>query len=201
MTAIVAGRFDSFSTAESVASRLKARGFADQDLSLFYVNPPGQHAAYAVGGDHAADAGARKSGAGAIAGVVIGAAAGAAVGAMLVSALAAVPPVSILVLVIAVGLGAYLGSLAGALALARDGRRNPVTGQPPVRNAGVLLAAHVSSGDTAAVADLLRREGAKDVERADGQWVDGRWVDFDPLVPPVPADARRQAPGSRPRAE
>ncbi|MCY1204241.1 hypothetical protein D9M68_475140 [compost metagenome] len=50
-------------------------------------------------------------------------------------------------------------------------------------------------------ADLLRREGAKDVERADGQWVDGRWVDFDPLVPPVPAGARRAAQGRRPRTE
>lgn len=201
MTAIVAGRFDSFSTAESVASRLKARGFADQDLSLFYVNPPGQHAAYALGGDHAADAGARKSGVGAIAGVVIGAAVGAAVGAMLISALSAVPPLSILVLVLAVGLGAYLGSLAGALTLARDARSNPVTGQPPVRNAGVVLAAHVPGGDTAAVADLLRQEGARDVERAEGQWVDGRWVDFDPLVPPVPADVSRHGQDSRPRTE
>lgn len=191
MSAIIAGRFDSFSTAETMASRLKAQGFADKDLNLFYVNPPGQHAAYPLGGDHAADAGARKSGIGAMAGVLIGAAVGAAVGAALISAVSAAPPLSILVMVFAVGLGAYLGSLAGALALARNVRRDPLTGQPPVRNAGVVLAAHVASGNPAAVADLLRQGGAKDVERADGRWVDGRWADFDPTVPPVPAENPR----------
>ncbi|WP_455288538.1 hypothetical protein [Cupriavidus necator] len=189
MSAIIAGRFDSFATAETMASRLRARGFADKDLNLFYVNPPGQHAVYPLGGDHAADAGARKSGFGAIAGVLLGAAVGAAVGAALISAVSATPPLSILVMVFAIGLGAYLGSLAGALALARNARRDPLTGQTPVRNAGVVLAAHVTSGDTATVASLLRQGGAKDVERADGHWVDGRWVDFDPLVPPVPVEA------------
>ncbi|SOY68044.1 DUF6861 domain-containing protein [Cupriavidus taiwanensis] len=196
MSAIIAGRFDSFSTAETAASRLRAQGFADQDLNLFYVNPPGQHAAYAIGGDHAADAGARKSGVGAISGVLIGAAVGAAVGAALVAALGETPPMSILVLVFAIGLGAYLGSLAGALALARNAGRNPRTGQPPVRNAGVVLAAHLTSTDTATadtVATVLRQGGARDVERAEGQWVDGRWADFDPLVPPVPADTRQRS--------
>lgn len=196
MSAIIAGRFDSFSTAETAASRLRAHGFSDQDLNLFYVNPPGQHGAFAIGGDHAADAGARKSGVGAISGVLLGAAAGAALGAALVAALGSTPPMSLLVLVFAIGLGAYLGSLAGALALARHAGRNPRTGQPPVRNAGVVLAAHLASADTATVdtvATVLRQGGAKDVERAEGRWVDGRWADFDPLVPPVPADARERS--------
>jgi hypothetical protein len=127
--------------------------------------------------------------------VLIGAATGAAVGAALVAALGATPPMSILVLVFALGLGAYLGSLAGALALARNAARNPRTGQPPVRNAGVVLAAHLTSADTATadtVASVLRQGGAQDVERADGQWVAGRWADFDPLVPPVPAESRKR---------
>ena len=57
----------------------------------------------------------------------------------------------------------------------------------PVRHAGVLLAAHVDDANTALVATELRRGGARDVERAEGQWRDGRWEDFDPLAPPVPA--------------
>jgi hypothetical protein len=188
MSSIIAGRFDSFARAETTASRLRAQGLPEEDLSLFYVNPPGQHGAYPIGGDHAADSGARKSGTGAIGGVVIGAAIGALAGAGMVAALSALPPLSVLIVVFGVGLGAYLGSLAGALALARDGGRNPRTGQPPVRNAGVLRAAHVTHANDELVADLLRKGGAKDVERADGRWSEGRWIDFDPLVPPVPAE-------------
>ena len=40
---------------------------------------------------------------------------------------------------------------------------------------GVLLAAHVSADNTSLVANELRRNGAQDVERAEGQWRDGRW--------------------------
>ncbi len=52
--AIVAGRFDSFAKAETTAGRLRAQGVAEEDLSVFYVNPPGQHATYPIGGDIAA---------------------------------------------------------------------------------------------------------------------------------------------------
>ncbi|MFJ5383436.1 hypothetical protein ACIPID_17345, partial [Cupriavidus sp. CER94] len=90
------------------------------------------------------------------------------------------PWVLVLVMAFATGVGAYAGSLMGALAGTERG-----TG--PVRHAGVLLAAHVSDANTALVASELRRGGARDVERAKGQWRDGRWEDFDPLAPPVPA--------------
>ncbi len=185
--AIIAGRFDSFAKAETTAGRLRAQGVAQEDLSVFYVNPPGQHATYPIGGDTAVDAGARRSGVGAITGVLLGATAGAALGAALVTILAVSPPVSLFVLVFAVGLGAYVGSLVGALALTRGGRAEGRGGRPPVRNAGVLLAAHVEPANAGLVCDLLRKGGAHDIERAQGHWREGRWADFDPLAPPVPA--------------
>lgn len=187
MSTIIAGRFETFDRAETTASRLMAQGVRQDDLTMFYVNPPGQHGTYPIGGDEAVDPAARKAGPGAGRGIVIGAAIGFAIGICLVAAARAwfataapQPWVLVLVMAFATGLGAYAGSLMGALAKtdARSG---------PVRHAGVLLAAHVSADNTSLVANELRRNGAQDVERAEGQWRGGRWEDFDPLRPPVPA--------------
>lgn len=185
--AIIAGRFDSFAKAETTASRLRAQGVAEEDMSVFYVNPPGQHATHPIGGDTAVDPGARRSGIGAIAGVLLGATAGAALGAAIITILGVSPPVSLFVLVFATGLCAYVGSLVGALSLTRDARNEGRRGRAPVRNAGVLLATHVEPANAGLVCDLLRKGGARDIERAQGHWREGRWADFDPLAPPVPA--------------
>ncbi|MGY8525760.1 hypothetical protein [Paracidovorax citrulli] len=188
MSLIIAGRFDTFPQAEAAASQLFSRGFAEDDVTLFFVNPPGQHGSFPIGGDVAADHGARKSGGGAGRGIVIGAIGGAVIGAVVVAMMQA----SVLVLALATGLGAYLGSLVGALAMTRDPDRVPATpsNREPVkteRDAGVLLAVHVDPQTRDVAAEVLRAAGAKDLERAHGRWSEGRWVDFDPLTPPVPA--------------
>lgn len=188
MSLIIAGRFDTFAEAEAAAGQLFSRGFAEEDVTLFFVNPPGQHGRFPIGGDVDVDAGARKSGGGAGRGIVIGAIVGAVIGAVALAAMQA----SVLVLALATGLGAYLGSLVGALAMTRDPDRVPSApqGRPEVkteRDAGVLLAVHVEAQTRDTAAEVLRAAGAKDIERSQGRWSDGRWVDFDPLTPPVPA--------------
>jgi len=52
------------------------------------------------------------------------------------------------------------------------------------RPAGVIVAVNVnhSAGDN--VVQTLRMHGAKDVEKADGEWRDGQWVDFNPVSAP-----------------
>ena len=57
MSLIVAGRFQTFDKAEQAASRLFSRGVLEDDVSLFYVNPPGQHAIFPTGGDVDVDLG------------------------------------------------------------------------------------------------------------------------------------------------
>lgn len=187
MSTIIAGRFDTFARAETTASRLMAQGVRQDDLTMFYVNPPGQHGTYPIGGDEAVDPAARRAGPGAGRGILIGAVVGFGIGACLAAATrawfapeAVQPWVLVLAMAIATGVGAYVGSLMGALA-----KTDRSAG--PVRHAGVLLAAHVSEDNTSLVAGELRRGGAQDVERAEGQWHDGRWEDFDPLAAPVPA--------------
>lgn len=188
MSLIIAGRFDTFEQAENAASQLFARGFAEDDVTLFFVNPPGQHGRFPIGGDVATDEGARKAGGGAGRGIVIGAIVGAVIGAVALALMQA----SMLVLALATGLGAYLGSLVGGLAMTRDPDRVPSApaNAPQTkteRDAGVLLAVHVDAQSRDTAAEVLRAAGAMDIERAQGRWSQGRWVDFDPLKPPVPA--------------
>lgn len=188
MSSIIAGRFDTFPAAEAAATALFAQGFAEADVTMFYVNPPGQHSRYPIGGDRDVDPGARKAGKGAGGGVVLGAVAGAVIG----TAVLAFWQTSLLVMVLAAGIGAYLGSLVGALALTRDPareRQHAAPGAPKtVRDAGVLLAVHVSGENRDTAIRVLRSAGAHDTERASGKWQDGKWVDFDPLRPPMPAE-------------
>src|SRR6476659_7084679 len=102
MSLIIAGRFQTFRAAESAAQRLFARGFVEEDVTLFFVNPSGQHARYPIGGDVGTDPGAQAAPKGAGRGVTLGAVIGAVVGAA-VFALFKAP---LLVSAIAAGVGA-----------------------------------------------------------------------------------------------
>jgi hypothetical protein len=191
MSSIIAGRFPTFPAAEAAAGALFQRGFAHDDVSVFYVNPPGQHAKYPIGGDRDVDPGARKTGKGASGGLVIGA----VVGAMLGIGVVSVVGMSLLVMMLAAGVGAYLGSLIGALALTRGGKGeaavNEATGEKAVRDAGVLLAVHVTEANRPTAVSVFKQAGAEDVETANGTWRNGDWADFDPLEPPVPVEQGR----------
>ncbi|PXW27594.1 hypothetical protein [Paraburkholderia caballeronis] len=183
MSLIVAGRFTTFDDAETAIGRLRSNGFVDEDISLFYVNPGGQHARFPVGGDRYADPQARTASLGAGAGV----AAGALIGIVVALALSYFLFHTLLVLAIAAGIGAYVGSLAGAMWQTRGGGHRPTPdaahepdGTPRTRESGVLLAVHVSPQTQQRAAELLRDAGGMEVERASGRWQDGRWADFDP---------------------
>jgi hypothetical protein len=182
MSLIVAARFTTFPTAEEAAQRLFNSGFVEEDVTLFYVNPAGQHARYPIGGDIATDVGAAEAPKGAGKGVTIGAVVGAAVGVGIFTVFAA----PLLVSIIAAAVGAYVGSLAGAMAHTRKGgrlgRHSPH--QDEERDSGVLLAVHVSPDSQYEAARILRDAGGAAIERATGRWQQGRWADFDPTRPP-----------------
>lgn len=190
MSLIVASRFTTFNNAEAAIDRLHNHGFVDEDLSLFYVNPGGQHALFPVGGDRFADPQARWAS--------LGAGAGAAAGAMIGLVVAVVFSLlflrSLIVLAVAAGVGAYVGTLLGALWQTRGGghgRRPDIghdpDGTPKARESGVLVAVHVSPETQAEAAQVLEEAGGMEVERANGRWQHGQWTDFDPTrtVEPV----------------
>jgi hypothetical protein len=51
MAAIVAGRFDTFDQASAVAKHLYTQHFGQEDVTIFFLNPAGQHARFPLGGD------------------------------------------------------------------------------------------------------------------------------------------------------
>ncbi len=177
MSLIVAGRFSTFSGAERVVRKFLSQGFARQNISVFFVTPPGQHAQYPIGGDQYADPGARLAARGAARWMGGGAAVGALAGAALYLTLWRYWFIPIACL----SVGTYIGSLIGAL---RRTRQQTARFAHHGRDTGVMLAAHVTEENAPSAVQILKQSGAADVEKATGIWEEGRWKDFDPCAAP-----------------
>ncbi|MBB5463219.1 MULTISPECIES: hypothetical protein [unclassified Paraburkholderia] len=184
MSLIVAARFTTFPAAESAAQKLFDAGFVEEDVTLFFVNPRGQHARFPIGGDTDTDPGAREAPKGAGMGVTIGAVIGAVIGV----AIFAVFSAPLLVSLIAAGVGAYVGSLVGAMSRTTERGKSDhrVPYHEESRDSGVLVAVHVSPDNQLDAARVLREAGGVSIEKATGRWQQGRWADFDPLKTPEP---------------
>lgn len=186
MSLIVAARFQTFDEAEGAARALKEIGITEDALHTFFVNPPGSHDRYPLGGDRAND----PDSAGAPVGAIAAGAAVGLIGAVVGGVLALALTDSLLPIVAAGGVGAYVGSLIGAVFVL--GKKRPRRSLRDARDAkvnqgrasGVMLAVHTSPEQQNAVANVLRSKGGIEVERANGRWEDGKWRDFDPLVTP-----------------
>lgn len=198
MSLIVAGRFTTFADAQAAANRLFEAGFVQEDVTLFFVNPRGQHARFPIGGDRYADPQAAHASKGAGKGGAIGAVIGAVVGVALFGAFSS----PILILLVAAGVGAYVGSLAGAMSHTRGGGKVPDRDVPhESRDSGVLLAVHVSPDNQLEAARVLREAGSLEIERAHGRWQHGRWADFDPTKDVEPLSVPPGAAEAAPRTE
>lgn len=198
MTTIIAGRLQQQAAVEDTIEELARAGFARDRITSFYVNPPGQHDAYPIGGDQALSPGAKETDKGAAIGVATGAAAG----------LAAAPflgPVGV-----ATGslLGAHVGGLVGGLSRMKERGEAGEHGEEaenvvPLRKSGLLVAAAVEDNEQEEHAiRILRSLGATDIERADGTVENSDWVDFDPLSTPAfveysPEPTRADGPNQR----
>lgn len=191
MTLIVAARFQTFDQATVAAQKLFAEGFTEDDVHTFYINSAGEHGRFPLGGDRVADPDAKGGHLGAMA----GASALGLVFALLGGLIAARMAAPILIVIASAGVGAYLGALAGALwIVGRDKRKRQAAPgvpemHPAVRAAGVMLALHVPVGKEALARQVLRESGGRDIERAQGRWLNGKWEDFDPLTPPKHVEA------------
>ncbi|VVE61972.1 hypothetical protein PCA31118_00856 [Pandoraea captiosa] len=184
MATIVAGRFDTFEQAGDVARRLYARRFGTDDVSIFFLNPAGQHARFPIGGDMHADPGARPGGFGAVLGLAAGLVVGGVIGVTIYRFGMPWWPIP----VIAALVGGYGGALAGALSRMRS--RRAQTQAYDARDAGVIVAAHVTAQTADSAMTVLRSAGANDIQQTEGVWENGEWRDFSPLAPPHPPTAK-----------
>ncbi|AXF25640.1 hypothetical protein CUJ89_34970 [Burkholderia pyrrocinia] len=179
MAMIVAGRFTTFDEAEGGARHLYERAFGSDDVSIFFLNPGGQHARFPIGGDVYADTAAKPGGRGAMVGTLCGLLIGIVVG-LVAYALGVrywfVPAAGALA-------GAYLGALVGALGRMRG---EPAEGKGTLAHSetGVILAARVTTDTANTAEEVLRANGAASIERVEGDWQDGQWRDFDPVRRP-----------------
>lgn len=188
MTTIITGNFKQQTDAQQALSDLAGAGFSADQATTFYVNPPGQHDLYPIGGDAAESPDLKDAGSGAASGATVGGAIGVAVG------LAALPVLGPGAAVVAAGVGAYAGSLYGALGNMGDahspdtpGVHNQVPHSDAPRKSGMLVAVSApacTQQDTAI--RILRALGATDIERPEGTIVAGKWTDFNPLAPLKP---------------
>jgi hypothetical protein len=109
MKTLIVGRYDQQTEAENAWREFLRAGFPAREMSLFYVNPQGQHALYPVGGDEDESAGTHEAKSGALRGAVGGAGAGTLVGAATIPVLGPAGPL------MGAAVGAYTGALVGAL--------------------------------------------------------------------------------------
>jgi hypothetical protein len=192
MTTIIAGRFQEQAQAQEVIDELLRAGFAREQLSTFYCNPPGQHDSYPIGGDRDKSPGAKESDKG----IAKGAAAGAAIG------LAAAPVLGPVGAITGGLVGAHIGGLMGGMSEMKErgetgDNAEDIENAGGIRKSGVMVAASIGDHEYEERAiNVLRSLGAGDIERAEGTITNGDWVDFDPVTPPILV----QAPAARPPA-
>ena len=183
MSTIVAGHFQLQDQIEQARHELMNAGFAEERISSFFVNQPGQHDMTAIGGDHIQSPGAKES----PLGVVEGAAAGGAIGAAL--GLATTPVTGPVGPVVGGLLGAHVGSLFSLTKMKEAGESEQGgTGEnlfEPRKPGMVVAVAADGPGDEERALDVLHRLGSDHIERAHGTIENGDWTDFDPLSTPV----------------
>lgn len=185
MTTIITGTFQQQDDARQARCDLLDAGFAAEQTTTFFVNPPGQHDLYPIGGDADESPGTEDAAAGAASGAAFGGAIGVAVGLVTVPVLGLGAPVA------GAGVGAYAGSLYGALGNTDD-KNNPETqsareelrcSEPP-RKSGMLVAVSAPAPSQQGTAiRIMRARGATDIECTGGTIVAGEWTDFNPLMP------------------
>ena len=197
MAQIIAGRFQEQEQVNQVIDAMVDAGVAQDRISSFYLNPPGQHNLYSIGGDRDDSPGAHETSAGVTAGAATGGVIGAAAGLTGAPFFGPVGP--------AVGalVGAHVGGLIGSLSQMKEkgegeasttedgGEENAIR----QRKSGMLVAVSLDGADgldapggagdrQQEIVRVLHLFGAEDIEEADGTIVDGDWEDFDPLQAP-----------------
>jgi len=182
MANIIAARFETQPEADRALEALRGAGFAGQSVTSFYLNPPGQHSEYPIGGDAHHDEGTKHSGKTSMAGAAVGGITGLAIG---TAATVATGGFAAVAAVAGAGVGAYVGALAGGLTGAEAGDKSKATTEEPVeRKAGVIVAVLAEgAGAQDSIVQVLRAQRPQSIEQADGQWRDGEWVDFDARRP------------------
>jgi hypothetical protein len=184
MSTIIAGHFDTQEAASEAIDALTRAGFGTSDVQSFYVSPPGMHGNTPIVDNEQPEVGTRHAGPKAAAGAVVGGVVGLAGG--IAAAPLAAPAAVAAGAIAGAGVGAYGGSLIGGAGGSGDSetKAKAERGEPIERHSGMMVAACVDTLGADAAIDAFRAAGAREIERASGEWRDGQWTDFDPTRRP-----------------
>ncbi|NDP49082.1 MAG: hypothetical protein GZ085_11990 [Sulfuriferula multivorans] len=185
MDTLMIGLFQEHAEAELAITQLMHAGFSREAMSVFYVNPQGQHALHPIGGDEDESPGTHEASSGAATGALKGGGTGALLGALTLPLLGPAGAV------LGAAVGAYGGALVGALnkmeepeaAVAETAVAENSAVANVSRGAGILLAVAVATPAKREEALEILREHAQEIEEATGELRNGDWIDFDPLRP------------------
>lgn len=180
MSTIIAGHFQLQDEVDVARRALADAGFAPERISSFYLSQAGQHDLTPIGGDNLHSPGAKETPVGVVQGSATGGAVGAVVGAATAPLTGPAGPI--------VGglVGAHVGSLFSFSKMKEAGEAEE-GGRAPVeqRMAGMLVAvAFDDANQEGRAVEVLRKLGARQIERARGNIVDGDWADFDASIAP-----------------
>jgi len=178
MSTIVAGHFQLQAEIDHAREELMRAGFAEERISAFFLNQPGQHDMTPIGGDHALSPGAKETPTGLVEGAATGGVVGAAIGAATAMVTGPLGPV--------VGglVGAHVGSLYSFAKMKEQGESEEggvSENEFEPRKSGMLVAVALDKPDDEHIAlEVLHRLGSHHIERASGTIEHGDWTDFDP---------------------
>ena len=170
MSHIIAGRFNEQDQVTRAIEAMVDAGFPQAGISSFYLNPPGQHNLYSIGGDRDDSPGAHETSAGIATGAATGGAVGAGVGLIGAPVFGPVGP--------AVGalVGAHVGGLIGSLSQMKEKGENEETTSAEAREdagdntvhqrkSGLMLAVS-ADGDRAHQSAVALLQMRQDVTRS-----------------------------------
>ncbi len=194
----VSGLFDSYAEARHAVDELMIYGMPANRISIVASDLRGEY--QATRGDGEPPSG---TAAGAVTGGLMGGAAGVAVGLtgltipLLGPVIAAGPIVAALA---GAGMGAVVGGLMGALAsVGVDGDEARIYAEG-IRRGGAVVTVECNESESAAICDILSRNGVVDVAQRTEAWRRDGWRDFDPASQPYTlADIEREQAFNRSR--
>src|SRR5262245_27984909 len=196
MAKTVVGLFDTFGEAQSVVQELTNSGFRREDISLIANDSRGEYVKARAVGDTSRTA--EGAGAGAVSGGVLGGVLGllVGVGALAIPGigpvLAAGPLAAALgtagaSTLVGAGIGAAAGGIIGALVGAGIPEEDANFYAERVRRCGTLLIVKASDDMAQRAYDLMRSNGAVDIDQRSGDWRKSGWTRFDPDAGPYTA--------------
>jgi len=187
MMKTVVGSFDTFQDASRAADELKTSGFTDTEVNIISNNVR----AKGEGKPEATTSDSSNAATGAIAGGAIGGAAGAAA-ALMVLAIPGIGPIlaagPIVAALAGAGAGAVAGGLIGSLTELGISDEDAKNYAEAVRRGGALLVVRTEDFKADRAEEIIRGQGAFDIEERVEQWRESGWEGFNPRARPYSLD-------------